>query len=149
MTKIRYWIGVVSEDHVRIGEKNGFAQLCHGKAYPLKRMKAGDWLVYYSPKTSYKNGLPLQSFTAIGKVKSGEVYLYEMNPNFIPNRIDVEFKECQSASYLEIKPLLNFARMTPNVGLLFRRGHFEIEREDFLIIAKAMGVKLHEMGFQI
>jgi len=38
--KQRFWIGVVSEEHVKIGEKDGFAQLCHGKYAPLKRMNA-------------------------------------------------------------------------------------------------------------
>jgi hypothetical protein len=76
----KFWVGVVSEEHVRIGEKGGFAQLCHGKCAPLKKMKEGDWLIYYSPKTKYSDGKPLQSFTAIGTVKSGIIYRFEMNP---------------------------------------------------------------------
>ncbi|MET4561014.1 hypothetical protein ABIA69_002159 [Lysinibacillus parviboronicapiens] len=27
----KFWVGVVSEEHVRIGEQGGFAQLCHEK----------------------------------------------------------------------------------------------------------------------
>lgn len=82
--KQRFWIGVVSEEHVKIGEKDGFAQLCHGKHAPLKRMNAGDWLIYYSPKTKYPDGNPLQAFTAIGMVKSGNVYQVQMAPEFFP-----------------------------------------------------------------
>jgi hypothetical protein len=63
----RYWIGVESHKHVKIGVAGGFAQLCHGKSAPLKRMKKGDWLIYYSPKTSM-TGAPLQAFTALGQV---------------------------------------------------------------------------------
>lgn len=65
----RNWIGVVSASHVFRGAEGGFAQLCHGKAAPLKRMQAGDWLIYYSPRTDMQNGEPLQAFTAIGQVQ--------------------------------------------------------------------------------
>ncbi len=64
----RYWIGVVSRDHVLRGVEGGFAQVCHGKERPLKRMHQGDWLIYYSPRISMGKGTPLQAFTAIGRV---------------------------------------------------------------------------------
>ncbi|MED4057743.1 EVE domain-containing protein [Niallia taxi] len=142
----RYWIGVVSEEHVKRGENGGFAQLCHGKSAPLRKMKKGDWLVYYSPKTSYPKGTPLQAFTAIGQVKTGDVYQYEMTPDFIPHRIDVAFRNCTNVSLKSLKPELNFMKEQPNVGLLFRRGHFEISKEDFVTIAEAMGVNVHGVG---
>lgn len=145
----KYWIGVVSEEHVRIGEKDGFAQLCHGKCAPLKRMKEDDWLVYYSPKTRYPDGKPLQSFTAIGTVKSGNIYRYEMAPNFIPYRLDIEYQPCQNVSFASIKPRLKFVNENANIGLLFRRGHFEIEQHDFMTIANAMGVNFHGMEFEV
>ena len=48
MTKreTRAWLGVVSRAHVQRGVREGFAQVCHGKAAPLRRMQAGDYLVY-------------------------------------------------------------------------------------------------------
>lgn len=45
------WLGVVSRAHVQRGVSGGFAQVCHGKAAPLRRMQTGDWLIYYSPST--------------------------------------------------------------------------------------------------
>jgi hypothetical protein len=33
---MRYWIGVVSKEHVMRGVQRGFAQVCHGKEGPLK-----------------------------------------------------------------------------------------------------------------
>ena len=63
-----YWIGVVSRAHVQGGVAGGFAQLCHGKERPLRRMRTGDWLIYYSPRTEREGGAPIQSFTAIGRV---------------------------------------------------------------------------------
>ena len=38
--------------------------------------------MYYSPKTSYPDGEPLQMFTAIAIVKGGEVYQGDMGADF-------------------------------------------------------------------
>lgn len=45
---MRYWIGVASKEHVMRGVQGRFAQVCHGKAGPLKQMRPNDWLIYYS-----------------------------------------------------------------------------------------------------
>jgi hypothetical protein len=54
-----YWIGAASAEHVRRGRGEGFMQLGHGKAAPLKRIKPGDGIIYHSPTTVFgkKNGL--------------------------------------------------------------------------------------------
>ena len=70
----RYWVGVVSASHIKLGVKGGFAQLCHGKSAPLKRMHPGDWLIYYSPRMDMAQTEPLQAFTAIGKVADDWIY---------------------------------------------------------------------------
>lgn len=44
----RYWVGVVSKNHVLRGVEGNFCQVCHGKGGPLNRMKKGDYLLYYS-----------------------------------------------------------------------------------------------------
>lgn len=46
---MKYWIGVVSKEHVMIGVKGNFVQVCHGKGWPLKRMQAEDFFIHYSP----------------------------------------------------------------------------------------------------
>ncbi len=69
-----YWIGVASRDHVLKGVAGGFCQLGHGKAAPVKRLAPGDWIAYYSPRTAYEGGEPVQAFTAIGRIKLGEAY---------------------------------------------------------------------------
>ncbi len=61
MTSRNYWIGVVSRSHVQIGVKGGFIQLNHGKKAPVQRLRAGDGLAMYSPRTEYPDGEPLQS----------------------------------------------------------------------------------------
>ncbi|GMA63082.1 EVE domain-containing protein [Alicyclobacillus fastidiosus] len=137
---VRYWVGVVSENHVRAAEQAGFAQVCHGKRVPLSRMKGGDWLVYYSPKTIYPEGAPLQSFTAIARVKDGIVYQVEISPGFIPNRINVDYVQTRNVKLCLLKERLHFCKENPRLGLLFRRGHFEIDKDDFQLISDAMVV---------
>ncbi len=65
MTK--YFIGVVSREHVLLGVKQGIAQIGHGKRSGLARMHKGDYLVYYSPKIALDLDKKLQTFTAIGQ----------------------------------------------------------------------------------
>src|SRR5215831_4564973 len=88
----QFWIGVVSREHVLRGVAGGFAQLGHGKSAPLKRMRANDGFIYYSPRLSYPDGAPYQRFTAIGIVETGEVYQRDMGGGFVPYRIDVKYR---------------------------------------------------------
>ena len=135
----RYWIGVVSREHVMIGVKGGFIQLNHGKRAPLQRLSADDGVVFYSPRTSYPDGEPLQSFTAIGRVKSGDIYQVEMTPGFKPFRADVKFLK---AKVTPIRPLidrLSFIKDKSHWGARLRFGHLSIGEADFALIAAAMG----------
>ncbi|MCA3149217.1 MAG: EVE domain-containing protein [Burkholderiales bacterium] len=135
---MRYWIGVASKEHVARGVVGGFCQLCHGKAQPLKRMSAGDWIIYYSPKEQFEKATPCQKFTAIGKVVGSVVYPVEMGPGFVPYRRDIHFLE---ASDIPIRPLLeqlSFIKDKSKWGYAFRFGHLEIPKPDFERIAIKM-----------
>lgn len=136
---MRYWMGVASREHVQTGVKDGFCQLCHGKAQPLKRMGIGDWIIYYSPQEVYKEKTPCQKFTAIGKVTGASVYSFAMSPAFVPYRRDIDFIE--SFNEVSIKPLideLTFIKNKRYWGYAFRYGHLEINKADFEIISKRM-----------
>ncbi|MGO9692155.1 MAG: EVE domain-containing protein, partial [Syntrophobacteraceae bacterium] len=74
MTDKRFWIGVVSREHVQRGIRGGFVQLSHGRKAPLQRLRAGDGFIYYSPGARYPTGDICQMFTAIGIVKSSVIY---------------------------------------------------------------------------
>ncbi len=91
---MKYWINTISRDHVMRGVSGGFTQANHGNANNLKRMAVGDWIIFYSPKTSYQDGEPLQAFTAIGQVRDEELYQGEMAHGFIAWRRNVDFKKC-------------------------------------------------------
>ena len=82
-----------------------------------------------------------QSFTAIGVVCSGEVYQVKMAKDFEPYRINVKFFKAKEA---QIKPLieaLSFIKDKTRWGAAFRFGHLRVPAEDFMLIAKAMGVQ--------
>lgn len=140
----KFWIGVVSQAHVERGVSGGFAQLCHGKAAPLRRMKQGDWLIYYAPKTAMAEGCSLQMFTAIGKVIGEAPYSYEMTPEFTPYRLDISYVPCKPASIHPLLAELSFIHDPKRWGYPFRYGHLEITREDFNRIAHAMDVHFAE-----
>jgi hypothetical protein len=141
----QFRIGVVSREHVRLGVKGGFIQLGHGKKAPLQRLRAGDALVMYSPRTAYPDGEPLQAFTAIGVVSTGEVYQVQMTKDFKPFRVDVKFIKAKEAPIKPLIDALSFIKSKTHWGATFRFGHLKIPAEDFKLIAKAMGV---ESAFQ-
>ncbi|WP_416546963.1 EVE domain-containing protein [Limnohabitans sp. DCL3] len=140
---MNYWIGVVSRSHVLRGVAGGFAQMSHGKEAPLKRMKAGDGLIYYSPRETYPDGAPLQAFTALGFIRSGEVYEYDMAPDgvsgFVPWRIDVDYQLAQPVPIKQLIAKLEFISDKTHWGAVFRFGQIKISEADFFRIAEEMG----------
>lgn len=86
MTERKNWIAVASADHVAIGRAGGFMQVGHGKRAPLVRIHPGDRVVYYSPTQTLSERVPLQTFTALGVVREGEPYAFDMGNGFVPFR---------------------------------------------------------------
>jgi hypothetical protein len=144
MSERQYWIGVVSKDHVDAAIAGSFAQLNHGKAGPLERMRQGDGLIFYSPRASYPKGEPLQAFTGIGRIRSGEVYQAEAdNGNDIrPFRLDVDYLPASSTPVKPLIQALSFIRSKDHWGSAFRFGVVRIAAADFDCIAQAMGRSL-------
>ncbi|MFN8381150.1 MAG: EVE domain-containing protein [Anaerolineales bacterium] len=138
MSEARYWLIVVSKNHVMNGVRWGIAQANHGKAAPLKRMQVGDGIVYYSPKVEFEGNEKLQAFTAIGTVTGETVYQFDMGEGFIPYRRDVKYKECNEVPILPLVPALTFIKDKKSWGYMFRFGFFEIPKIDFDLIASQM-----------
>lgn len=139
---INYWIGVVSRSHIQIGVRGGFMQLNHGKKAPVQRLKAGDHIAVYSPRTAYPDGEPLQAFTTIGKVTTGTVYQVEMSEDFKPYRVDVEFLACSEAPIRPLIPTLSFIKNKQSWGAAFKFGQLKVAQEDFMQVSRAMGVDI-------
>lgn len=140
------WIAVASAEHVRRGRGAGFMQVCHGKVVPLRRVRPGDSVVYYSPTETFGGRDKVQAFTAIGIVRAGEPYQVDMGrmngAPFQPFRRDVDWLDAKIAP---IAPLLGVLDMTagkPNWGFQLRFGLFAISDHDFALIAAAMKAKL-------
>lgn len=139
-TNIRYWINVVSRDHVLRGVAGGFTQANHGKPWALNKMSQGDWIIFYSPKTAFQDGQPLQAFTAIGQISDAAPYQAEVSSDFHPWRRDVEFKPCLETPIRPLIEELDFIENKQSWGYKFRFGVFEISKRDFHILATAMSV---------
>ncbi len=133
----RFFLGVVNKDHVLLGKEAGFVQLCHGKkSGPLSKLSVNDLLVYYSPSEFTKSKTSLKSFTAIAKI-TGEI---ETPPSKMSRR-GAQFLECNEAAIapltLSWKP-----KEGKKWGMALRSGFKELTKEDFLVIAKAMGLNV-------
>ena len=131
------WIAVASAEHVRRGRTQGFMQVSHGKEAPLKRIRAGDGVFYYSPTTVLGEKDGLQSFTAIGTVKEGEPYRADMG-SFKAYRRDVAWAKAEEAPIRPLLDQLSFTAAKANWGYQLRFGLFAISESDFRLIAKAM-----------
>lgn len=134
------WLAVASAEHVRHGREHGFMQrqVCHGKAAPLRRIHAGDLVVYYSPTEAFRGKRGLQSFTAIGVVRSGEPYAFDLGGGFVPFRRDVAWLQAMETPISPLLDRLEFSAEVRNWGYPLRFGVFTISAADMDLIASAM-----------
>ena len=132
------WITTISREHVLRGVAGGFTQANHGKPDPLRRLERGDWIAFYSPRTDYPKGAPLQAFTALGRVVDDEPYQVEMTPDFYPFRRNVEFHDCVETPIRPLIDKLEFIVDKQRWGFRFRFGLFKIPDDDFEVIRLAM-----------
>jgi hypothetical protein len=132
------WLGVVSADHVQRGTGLGIAQIGHGKKAGLARMRAGDVLVYYSPRDTM-GGIPLQAFTAIGRVADDELWQADEG-EFRPWRRRVEYE--MSARPVALETVRADLELTAGThwGRQLRRGLVPLSEHDAELLAEAMGV---------
>ena len=137
---LKYWVGVASRDHVIAAVRGGFCQFNHGKEAPLKRLQLGDRIVYYSPKTKTQAGEPLQAFTAIGEIVDSKAFRVRASDTFQPFRRHVRYEDSRESPMRPLVERLTFSSGNAAWGQLLRRGFFEIERDDYLAIAEAMGL---------
>ena len=144
MAARKNWIAVASAEHARFGRDafSGFMQVGHGKLAPLKRIKPGDRVAYYSPTAVYGVKDDLQSFVSIGIVQAGDPYAFDMGNGFVPYRRDVVYLPAQE---VPITPLLDdfeFIENRQRWGYKFRFGLFDVSDHDIGLIARAMGADL-------
>ena len=137
-----HWIAVASAEHVRRGREAGFMQVNHGKAAPLRRIKPGDGIVYYSPTTILaREGRPAGFHRDRHRARRRALpRRYGRRLHAVPAR-----RGMGEGEEAPIKPLLeqlDFTAGKSNWGYQLRFGLFEIGEHDFQLIAEAMGVKV-------
>ena len=141
----RHWIAVACAEHVRVGRAQGFMQVCHGKAAPLRRLLPGDWVSYYSPSTGFGGKERLQTFTALGRVLPGAPYAFEMGGGFVPFQRNVAWLPADDAPIQTLLDRLAFSAGQRNWGYQFRFGLFAINAHDMSLIGRAMGIDVPGM----
>jgi hypothetical protein len=131
---MKYYIITTSKDHVLKGISGGFCQACHGKKFPMEKLKKEDWIIFYSPKIKFNENNEankLKKFTAIGQVIDDKIYQIEQVPDFIPWRRNINFiLNINEVNLSDLKCKLNY--------ILFRYGFFEISYEQFIEIKTKM-----------
>jgi hypothetical protein len=132
---VSHWLGVVCRDHVQRGTGLGIAQLGHGKRDGLARLAAGDWLIYYSPRTSLRDGDPLQAFTALGVIADDEIWQGHEG-DFHPWRRRVDY--LPDVTETPIRSLGLALTAQPGWGVQLRRGLLPLTEHDFGLIHIAM-----------
>jgi hypothetical protein len=139
MTAFNCWIAVASAEHVRRGRREGFMQVCHGKCAPLRRIRPGDRVAYYSPTEHFGGKDRLQAFTAVGTVRSGEPYEADMGGGFHPFRRDVAWDaDAHEAPIASLLDRLSFTAGRASWGYAFRFGLLPATAQDMELIAGAM-----------
>jgi hypothetical protein len=134
------WIAVASADHVWRGRAAGFMQVSHGKASPLRRIRPGDRVAYYSPTVAFRGPDKCRAFTSLGIVREGQPYEGDMGGGFHPFRRDVAWLETHDAPIEPLLATLEFAAGKRNWGYQLRFGLFPVSDHDMQAIAAAMGV---------
>src|SRR4051794_16480546 len=83
------WVIVVSRDHARRGVEKGLVMANHGKRAPVARMRVGDRILIYSPKTSLPGGEPLRAVTVVGRVTGAQPEPSAVIPGGFSRRADL------------------------------------------------------------
>lgn len=133
---MKYWIRVLSKDHVVAAMTGGFTQANHDKAATLHLLRKEDLIFFYSPGTLFRAGEILQAFTAVARVTDEAPYQAE--PAASVWRRNATPLACEEAPIEPLIPHLDFIEDKANWGLSLPRGMFEIGDDDARRIAAAM-----------
>ncbi len=134
-------MGVASRDHVQAAVEGGFCQLGHGKEAPVRRLKRGDRLIFYSPRARLDGGETVQAFTAAGQILDDAPFQVKQGNAFHPFRRKVHYEATKEAPIHPLLEELSFTEGRSNWGMAFRRGTFKISQQDYERIIRAMETK--------
>src|ERR1700679_4251986 len=112
-----HWVGVASHDHVLGAVQGGFCQLGHGKEALVRRLKAGDLIVLYSPRELMGSGPVLPAFTAAGRILDEFPYEAEQSAGFRRYRRRTKFFKSRQAPVRPLLQELTFTQGNESWGL--------------------------------
>lgn len=134
----RPWINTVSLDHLEAAIKGGFTQANHGADTRLRGPRAGDEMIFYSPRTELRGGQPVRQFTAWATITGDGPYQAHISDDFRPWRLAAQFHTCRRIEAKPVVERLSFIPDPAHWGLPFRRGMFPIPRADFELLRTLM-----------
>ena len=140
--EVSNWVAVASAEHVATGRAQGIMQVGHGKGAPLKRLHAGDRIVYYSAVQVFGTKDVCQAFTAVGTVRDERVYQGDMGNGFHPFRKDVDWLPSHDAPIRPLLEALSFTQGKANWGYAFRFGLLKVTAADMAVIMQAMNAEV-------
>lgn len=135
---MKYWINVMTKDHVLTGMAGGFTQANRGAETTLQMLREGDIVFFYSPGTLFRAGEILQAFTAVGRVADGEAHQVALSARMKPWRRSMTSLRSEEAAITPLLPDLDFISDKAHWGLSLRGGLIEIGEDDAKRIATAM-----------
>ena len=136
-----HWIGVAAANHVAKAVAGGFAMFAHGKHSAAKRVKAGDWVAYYSPRDGMNEGAERRQFTAIGQATDGATTEEYMAPGVTGWQRPMRWLDAGPADVYPLLDKFAFVSDRRHWGMYFRKSLFSVDLADFTLIAEAMGVQ--------
>ena len=139
---MKYWINVLSRDHVLAGLTEGFTQASQDKAANLHLLRKGDLVFFYSPGTLFRAGEILQAFTAVARVTDDAPYQVELSARVRPWRVKATSLACTEAPIEPLIPQLSFIEDKVNWGTSLPRGLFQVGEGDARRIAEAMNADI-------
>ena len=101
----RYWIAVIPKSRVELCVAGNFAMFAHGRHDAVLRVRPGEWLAYYSPRTSLAAGEEVRAFTAIGRFTERDPYETEMSAGRVGWRRDIAWEK--KVHEADVYPLLD------------------------------------------
>jgi hypothetical protein len=134
----RSWIAVACAEHVARGRQLGIMQVCHGKGAPIRRLRAGDRIAYYSPTTTLGGSDKRQAFTAFGVVCDDLVFQADMGDGFQPFRRRIAWRDGVETPIQTLRTRLELIRDRQNWGYVFRFGLVKAPERDMDLIFEAM-----------
>jgi hypothetical protein len=137
MSERRDWLAVASAEHVARGVAGGFMQVCHGKGAPLRRLRGGDRIAFYSPGLSMGGPADLKSVTAFGRVTDDELEQVDMGGGFRPWRRRVDWLSDQHVPIRLLQAQPGFALSGPGWGAKLRFGLLRLDAATMNVIAGA------------